>query len=171
MNVISGRLSRAVIIGGAATAFMDISSELVRQATGVPPLNLNFVGRWIGTMKRGVFSHSSIAEADPVAHEYQIGLASHYIIGIAFAGATEIVLNDWPDNPRILPSVLAGISTTIAPWLLMQPAFGMGYCASKTPHPFLSSYRSLRAHTFYGVGLYVGAKLLATAKKEKHRSI
>ena len=165
MSIETGLLQRAVIIGGTATAFMDVASEIVRRKTGVPPLNLNLVGRWVGSMKSGKFQHDSIVEADPVDHEYQIGLASHYLIGIAFAGATELIIHDWPDNPRVVPSVLAGVTTTIAPWLLMQPAFGLGFFATKTPQPLVSAYRSLRAHTFYGIGLYVGAKLLAGAKK------
>ncbi|MBH5297132.1 DUF2938 family protein [Corynebacterium ulcerans] len=162
----SSMLARSILIGGAATGFMDIASEVVRQTTGVPPLNLNFVGRWIGSMKNGKFAHESITNTDPIENEYVIGLSAHYLIGIAFAGATDLVLRGWADNPKLAPSVLAGVSTTVAPWLLMQPAFGLGFFATKTPQPMVSAYRSLRAHTFYGIGLYIGAKLLAEAKRK-----
>jgi hypothetical protein len=54
-----------------------------------------------------------------------------------------------------------GLTTLAAPWLLMQPAFGMGLAASKTPNPHKARLGSLRAHATYGAGLWLGGKLAA----------
>jgi hypothetical protein len=39
----------------------------------------------------------------------------------------------------------------------MQPSFGLGIAASRTPNPTQARLRSLMAHTAFGVGLYVCA--------------
>lgn len=156
-------VSQAILIGGSATAFMDISAEVVRKITGVAPLNLALVGRWIGSMKDGKFLHESIADSEPVEDERVIGVVAHYLIGIAFAGTACRLLPEWVEDPKLSTSLLVGLTTTAAPWLLMQPAFGLGFFASKTPQPLVAAYRSLRAHAFYGIGLYLGGKLLKSA--------
>jgi hypothetical protein len=43
----------------------------------------------------------------------------------------------------------------------MQPAFGLGVAASKTPNPNKARLKSLMTHTVFGVGLYVWAYLLS----------
>ena len=43
----------------------------------------------------------------------------------------------------------------------MQPSFGLGIAASKTPHPNKARLKSLMTHTVFGVGLYVWAYLLS----------
>jgi hypothetical protein len=37
----------------------------------------------------------------------------------------------------------------------MQPAFGLGFAASKTSNPAQARFRSLLNHTAFGVGLYL----------------
>ncbi|WP_210415254.1 DUF2938 family protein [Corynebacterium sp. sy039] len=127
----STTIARALIIGSTATAVMDIASEIVRKTTGVPPLNLDFVGRWVLGMKDGKFVHESIAQSPSIPHEQAVGIAAHYLIGIGFAGLFDSALPQWSRNPRLIGSIAAGVSTTIAPWFLMQPAFGLGFMASK----------------------------------------
>lgn len=39
----------------------------------------------------------------------------------------------------------------------MQPAFGMGVAASRTPNPTVARWRRLRTHAIYGFGLYLAA--------------
>mgnify|MGYP001322977835 CR=1 FL=1 len=50
--------------------------------------------------------------------------------------------------------LLFGIVTVLAPFLIMQPAFGLGFAASKTPNPMQARLRSLMNHTAFGCGLY-----------------
>jgi hypothetical protein len=45
----------------------------------------------------------------------------------------------------------------LAPFLVMQPSFGLGIAASRAPSPTQARLRSLMAHIVFGVGLYVCA--------------
>jgi hypothetical protein len=49
------------------------------------------------------------------------------------------------------------------PFFVMQPAFGAGVAASKTPRPAQARLRSLMTHGVFGVGLYAGAWLVSLA--------
>lgn len=160
MHTVWRWVSRSALVGIGATATMDLGGEAIRRATGVPPLDYRLVGRWIGHMPRGRFAHESIAAAPPVLGEHKLGLVAHYAIGIGFAGLLLTCHPGWADRPTLGPAMATGLASTIAPFMLMQPAFGMGLAASKTPHPTVARLRSLRAHAIYGVGLYLSGRAL-----------
>ena len=65
-------------------------------------------------------------------------------------------------HPAILPAILIGIVTVVAPFFIMQPGMGLGIAASKTPKPNIARIRSLLTHFIYGIGLYLSALLLKT---------
>ena len=77
---------RAVLIGAGATMVMDLWAALLRRF-GVPSLNLDFLGRWIGHLARGHWMHVSIAAAAPIRGERWIGWCAHYSIGVAFSAS------------------------------------------------------------------------------------
>jgi hypothetical protein len=43
----------------------------------------------------------------------------------------------------------------------LQPAFGLGFAASKTGNPAQARFRSLMNHTAFGVGLYLFGLLVS----------
>ncbi len=151
-------LAQAALIGVGATAVMDLGAEVIRRATGVPPLNYGLVARWIGHMGRGRFSHDSIMAAEPVKDEHELGQIAHYVIGSGFVVALVALDRDWMDEPKLLPAMGMGLATCAAPWLLMQPAWGLGFAASKTPEPRTARLRTVRAHAIYGLGIYLAGK-------------
>ncbi|MDQ3427283.1 MAG: DUF2938 domain-containing protein, partial [Gemmatimonadota bacterium] len=53
--------------------------------------------------------------------------------------------------------LLYGIGTVVCPLFIMQPAFGLGIAASRTPNPTQARLKSLVTHTVFGAGLYVCA--------------
>jgi hypothetical protein len=61
----------------------------------------------------------------------------------------------------LLPALLIGLVTVLAPLLMLQPALGAGIASRKTPTPVFNTLKSVVTHTVYGVGLYLAA--LATA--------
>jgi hypothetical protein len=61
----------------------------------------------------------------------------------------------WVRHPTLLPPMSPDSRTTAAPWFMMQPGFGMGIAASKTPDPAVARLRSLRSHAIYGFGIYM----------------
>lgn len=146
-------------IGIGATAVMDVWGLARKPLLGVPPPNYGLVGRWIGHMARGRFRHDSIAASAPVRGESVIGWAFHYLIGIAFAALLlGIWGNAWVQQPTIGPALTVGISTLVAPFLLMQPGMGAGIAASRTPNPTSARLQSLITHAVFGLGLYASGQ-------------
>lgn len=160
MRVSTGDLGRAAVVGVGATALLDLVGEGIRRATGVPPLDSALIGRWIGHMPAGRFRHDDIRRATPVPRERELGLATHYAIGVTFAVALAAACPAWLERPTLAPALGLGLVTVAAPWFLMQPAFGLGVAASRTPDPTSARLRSLRTHAVYGLGLYLSAQAL-----------
>ncbi|MBY8603634.1 MAG: DUF2938 domain-containing protein [Burkholderia sp.] len=153
-------------IGAGATLVMDLWTLFRRRAFGIPSLDYALVGRWIGHMMHGRFRHVSIVAASPVAGERALGWLAHYAIGIAFAVLPVAIAGTaWISTPTPLPALVAGLASVVAPFFVMQPAFGFGIAASRTPHPGVARRRSLVTHLSYGVGLYLAAFTLAAVAR------
>lgn len=153
---------RIVAVGVGATLAMDLWGLVLRRVYGVTGLDYRLVGRWLGHMPRGQFSHAGIGKAAPVAGEAATGWAAHYAIGIAFAaGLVAVFGTGWLQAPTILPALLTGLVTVAMPFLVMQPAFGMGLASSRMPDPTAARLRSLITHLVFGTGLFIAARLTA----------
>ncbi|MER8787169.1 DUF2938 domain-containing protein [Mesorhizobium sp. M0983] len=153
---------RAAVIGIGATALMDLWGWFLKRMLAIPSLDYAWVGRWIGHFPRGRFAHANIAQAARVRGETAIGWSAHYATGIVFAAALIGVWSlDWARHPTVLPALLVGVCTIVAPFFVMQPAFGIGIAASKVPNPRTARLRSLMTHLSFGVGLYIAALLSA----------
>ncbi|MEP9319602.1 DUF2938 domain-containing protein [Pseudomonas sp. LABIM340] len=151
----------AIAIGIGATLLMDGWTLLRRRLLGVPSLDYALVGRWVGHMPRGQFSHEAIGKAAPVAGERPLGWAIHYLTGIVFALAlVALAGSDWLCRPTLLPALLFGVVTVAMPFLLMQPALGLGIAASRTANPAKARLHSLITHAIFGLGLYLAALCL-----------
>ncbi|AOK19902.1 hypothetical protein WT26_29165 [Burkholderia cepacia] len=161
MNDTADALLHLLLIGTGATLVMDLWALFRRRAFGIPSLDYALVGRWIGHMTQGRFRHASIVAAAPVRHERPLGWIAHYAIGIAFAVLpVALAGTHWISAPTLLPALVAGLASVVAPLFVMQPAFGFGIAASRTPHPGVARRRSLVTHLSYGLGLYVAAQVL-----------
>ncbi|HET9211647.1 MAG TPA: DUF2938 domain-containing protein [Thermoanaerobaculia bacterium] len=148
----------AIAVGVGATLVMDLWNLFLKRAFGIPSLNYCLLGRWLLHMPGGTFRHASIAAAPPKRFECTAGMMAHYTIGIVFALVLVVLTSGgWLARPTLLPALLYGIGTVVFPFFLMQPAFGLGIAASKTPNPTRARLKSLMTHTVFGVGLYVCA--------------
>ncbi|MFV3415874.1 DUF2938 domain-containing protein [Pseudomonas nitroreducens] len=150
-------------IGIGATLLMDGWALLRQRLFGLPALDYALVGRWVGHMPRGRFRHTAIGKAAPVAGERPLGWTIHYLTGIAFALALVALDRDWVCQPSPAPAVLFGVATVAMPYLILQPAFGLGIAAAKTGAPARARLQSLLTHLVFGIGLYLAARLLAPA--------
>ena len=84
------------------------------------------------------------------------------MIGIAFAIAfVALVDNNWLHHPTLIPAIVFGVVTVLAPFFIMQPLFGLGFAASKTSNPTQARLRSLMNHTAFGIGLYLFGLLVS----------
>ncbi len=155
----------ALLIGIGATLVMDIWAFLQKRLFGIPSLDYAMVGRWLGHLPRGQFVHSPIGKSAPVFGEALIGWTAHYAIGVLFAGILLMIMGTgWAAQPTLLPALTMGVATIIAPFFILQPGMGAGVAASRTPTPNVARFRSLVAHTSFGLGLYLAAFLMAWLK-------
>ena len=151
----------AVALGLGATLVMDLWNLFLKRAFGIPSLSYCLLGRWLRHMPGGTFRHASIAAAAEKSFECPLGWLAHYSIGIVFAVVfVALVTGDWMARPTFLPAVLYGMVTVVFPFFTMQPAFGLGIAASKTPNPTKARLKSLATHTVFGIGLYLSALVL-----------
>jgi hypothetical protein len=63
------------------------------------------------------------------------------------------------EQPTLVSAVLFGLITLLSPWLLMQPALGLGIFASKAPRPALVRMQNLMIHIIFGLVLYYSYQL------------
>jgi hypothetical protein len=148
----------AIAIGIGATLAIDLWNLFLKRTFGIPSLSYCLLGRWFRHLLQGTLRHASIVAAPRKPHECTVGWIAHYTIGVGFAlvfvGFTS---GDWLARPTVLPAALYGIATVVFPFFLMQPSFGLGIAASRTPNPTQARLKSLATHTVFGVGLYLCA--------------
>lgn len=151
----------SLLIGIGATAVMDAWLVLLKRM-GVPTLNFAFIGRWVGHLLRGQVAHAAIAKSAPVRGELAWGWLTHYAVGMVFATVLIGIQGvNWLRSPTLLPALLVGVCTVAAPLLVMQPAMGAGFAASRTATPLKNCLRSVVNHTVFGFGLYLSALVIA----------
>jgi hypothetical protein len=155
MNNLALSITSAILMGLGATLTFDLGTMFLKFAFKITPSNICLVGRWILYMPEGTFRHSNIASSLPKSVECTVGWISHYLIGITFAAVfIGLVGNHWLQNPTPIPAIAFGVVTVLAPFLIMQPAFGFGLAAYRSVNPGEARMRSLMNHTAFGVGLY-----------------
>src|SRR5215203_3161270 len=124
----------AVAIGLGATLVMDLWNVFLKGAFGIPSLSYCVLGRWLRHMPEGTLRHASIVAAAPKPFECQVGWIAHYSIGVVFALVfVALTPGDWLARPTLLPALLYGLVTVVFPFFLMQPSFGLGIAASRSP--------------------------------------
>ncbi|TCW85169.1 DUF2938 domain-containing protein [Burkholderia sp. SRS-46] len=161
MNGTADVLFRLLLTGAGGTLLMDLWALFRRRVLGIPSLDYALVGRWLGHMPAGRFRHASIVAAAPVPYERAAGWLAHYAIGIVFAALpVAIAGTGWLRAPTLLPALAAGLVSVAAPFFVMQPAFGFGIAAARTPQPGVARRRSIVTHLAYGLGLYLAALVL-----------
>ncbi len=147
-------------IGIGATLILDFWNYLL-SLFDIKSLDYRFIGRWIGNFVNGKFYHSNIMKAPPVKNELFIGWAAHYLIGISFSFVLIILYgNEWLEKPLLVPAIIIGLATVIAPLFIMQPALGFGIASSNLPKPIIRVFKSIITHLVYGTGLYLSALLV-----------
>ncbi|QPC43597.1 DUF2938 family protein [Kaustia mangrovi] len=158
MSDFAAIFGHAVPVGIVATLVMDAVAVLRGRILRTATLDYRLVGRWIGHMPRGRFVHAPITASPPVPGEAVIGWTAHYLIGIGFAAGL-VAIADWP--PSAGACLLAGLATSTAPFLILQPGLGLGIAAAKTPAPNAARRSTLVTHLSFGLGLYLGVAMLS----------
>jgi hypothetical protein len=146
---------RVLVMGITATVAIDLWATFANRVLGWPRTNWGMVGRWIGHMRHGQFMHISIGSSPPIVHESILGWAFHYAVGCIYATPYLMYVSTAQmGQPTLVSAVLFGLVTLLSPWLLMQPALGLGIFASKAPRSNLVRLQNLIIHTIFGLTLY-----------------
>jgi uncharacterized membrane protein YagU involved in acid resistance len=158
MSTVANYILRAIAIGVGASLLMDLWNLFLKRTFGISSLNYCLLGRWLRHMPGGTFRHASITYAPQKPFECTVGWIAHYTIGVVFALLFVVFASgDWLESPTMLPALLYGIGTVVFPLFILQPSFGLGIAASRTPNPTQARLKSLVTHTVFGVGLYICA--------------
>jgi hypothetical protein len=161
MNTLALPVISAVLMGLGATLTFDLWALFLKHGFKIMPSNICLVGRWLRYMPEGIFTHSNIGSAPHKSAECTVGWIAHYLIGITFAIMfVALVGNTWLQHPTLVPAIVFGVVTVLAPFAIMQPSFGLGFAASKMSNPTPARVRSLMNHTVFGIGLYLFAWLV-----------
>lgn len=134
---------------------------IARKAFDVRSLDFCLLGRWVLSMRDGVFLHDDIRSTPPRTLECPVGWSAHYSIGAGFGLLFALLVSEaWFTRPTPLPPLLFGIVTVLVPFFTIQPAIGLGVASSRTPRPARARLKSLTTHTVFGLGLYLAALVL-----------
>lgn len=162
MQNLNDLLPAILIIGVGATLVMDIWALFLQRVMAIPSLSYCLVGRWVGHMPSGVFYHAKITAAEARPGECALGWSVHYLVGIIYAGFLVLPYQgawlDWlsySSLQAIWVALALGMATVVFPFLVMQPALGFGFAASKNPDPVRARIKTLLTHIVFGVGLCV----------------
>ena len=149
---------RAVVIGLAATAVIDLWALVLKRAFGIPPANWAMVGRWFGHLPRGTVVHADIAKAEPIANELALGWLCHYAVGILFAAATLVLAGPaWRLAPTPAWPLVVGLVTVGCGWFILQPGMGAGIAASRRPNAGQIRALNVVSHTVFGLAMFAAA--------------
>jgi hypothetical protein len=146
-----------LIVGILATVTMDLVAMIALRlgvaGRGPRRTGPDLIGRWIGYLLRGKFGHTDILQAPPLRGELVLGLAAHYLIGIALTLVYLGVLVVVHARPTALSAILYGTATTVLPWFLMFPSQGMGWLGRDAPGDAHLARVSLFNHIIFGLGI------------------
>jgi hypothetical protein len=152
-----------IAVGILATLTMDLGAVLGFRlgvaGSGPSPLGPSLIGRWVGYMAKGQFTHADILSSPPLPGETVLGLATHYLVGIVLTFLYLALLSAAGAAPTVLAALAYGIVTTGLTWFLMFPAQGMGWCGrlARGAHVPRSS---LYIHVVFGAGLALWTAVL-----------
>jgi hypothetical protein len=134
---------------------MDAWSVARKFWLGVPLPDYGLVGRWLIYMARGRFRHDSVPALPAVKGEAPTGWIAHYLVGVAFAAILLSIWGvEWVGHPTVGPALLVGVATVAAPFVIVQPAMGLGIAASRARRPGSARVQSVVTHVVFGLGLY-----------------
>lgn len=122
MNNLALSFISAILMGLGATLTFDLWGLFLKHAFKITPSNICLIGRWLRYMPAGTFKHSNIGSAPQKSAECVVGWIAHYMIGITFAIVFVVLVgNNWLQHPTLIPAIIFGVVTVLAPFAIMQP--------------------------------------------------
>jgi Protein of unknown function (DUF2938) len=151
-------LLRALFMGVCATALLDVWAFVLNRLFGFGLPNWGLIGRWLGHMPAGRFTHDSIADSPSIENEKLAGWIFHYAVGVLFAAVTLALVGPaWVKSPTLFMPMLVGLVTVGCGWFVLQPALGAGMASSRKPDASRIRLLNIVGHTVFGFGLWFAA--------------
>lgn len=152
---------QVLLAGVIATVSMDVLTAIAIRLRLIAPLSPNVVGRWFASVARAHPVHEDIARAAPGSHELALAVPGHYAIGMFLTALFVLAAHRIGWQGKTLPPALVfGACTSVFPWLLMFPAMGYGFFGAHGPAGTRLFVSSLVSHIFFGLGLWVAARIV-----------
>lgn len=149
-----------LFIGILSTLIMDILTYGQKRLFKVPSLNYCLVGRWVCLMRFGHFHHKDITQSAPQGGECAWGWIIHYVSGVLLCAIFLRYCHLDHDMIGLLGACIGfGLISTVLPFFILQPAFGLGVAAHRSPKPMIARLRSLIAHSYFGFGLFISLSM------------
>ena len=150
-------LVKVFIVGVFATVVIDIWATFSNKVLRLPRTNWAMVGRWLGHIPSGKYAHNPVSASPEIKSEKAIGWVFHYFIGVVYALIyVAFVVLILQGKATLLAAWVFGLVTILSPWLILQPALGLGLCAAKAPKPNMVRLQNFAIHSIFGVALYFG---------------
>jgi hypothetical protein len=134
-------------------ASMVVASRLVPQVFATEKLDVNLIGRWVG--RRG--SHpprgEDITGLPAVRGEVALGLATHYVTGIALTQVYLAAVHRAGVRPDPVKATAFGVATAALPLFVMFPSMGYGVGGRHSGDARRMSAVMLLGHTAFGAGI------------------
>jgi hypothetical protein len=134
-------------------ASMVLASRLAPDVLATENLDVNLVGRWVGGLGRGLREGADITEAPAVPGEVALGLATHYMTGIALTQLYLSSLRRLGVQSSLVKATAFGVATAALPLLVMFPSMGYGLGGRRSADARRMRAVMLLGHTAFGVGI------------------
>jgi hypothetical protein len=163
MMGVQTRLLAGIPAGVVATLTMDAAmvaaSMIGGGAFASERTDLGVIGRWAGGLLRGRWRHVDASREDPGTLDVPLGLATHYLTGIALTEA--FVLAPWRrPAPMFAAAVAYGVATSVFPLFVLFPSLGYGAAGLRSGEAARLARIMLVGHTAFGAGIGLGTALM-----------
>ena len=157
------RVPAGVLAGVAATVTMDaalvLASHFAGGAFASDKIGLELIGRWAAGFRRGRWRHADITVEPRLHGELAIGLAVHYLTGIALTEVYFELLRRSGLGPSLAKGTAFGVATAVLPLVVLYPSMGYGCGARRSDDARRLVRIMLLGHTAFGAGIGLGTAL------------
>ena len=152
-------LFRGAAVGVAATVTMDVAmvaaARLAADAFASEKNSPEAIGRWAARLCRGRWRSADMSAEPPVRGELWMGLAAHYLTGVALTEVYFTMLRRSGLRPGVPGAVAYGLATAVLPLLVMYPSMGYGWCGLRSGDARRLVCSMLLGHAAFGAGIGV----------------
>jgi hypothetical protein len=146
-----------VTVGVLATLSMDAVFLAAGQIGGErftsDKVGLEIVGRWAAGLARGRYAHDDMAAEPALRGEAALGLAVHYLTGMALTRTYYELVRRAGRGPGLLSATAFGTTTALLPLLVMYPSWGLGPLGVRSGEAARLVRLMLLGHTAFGTAI------------------